>query len=471
MNNHIEYYNLKKFINRKAIEIYIIVLGSLVLIYLLISLYFVNHFFLNTVINNVNVSLKSYQDGEELLKIYPTNYELLLIEREGTTEKLNGVDIKYKFNENNRLHIIHSAQQSFKWVFSLFKDRNYYVKDLYSFDRKILRDRIEYLRCLQGDKILPENVRFQYLEGSYQTIKEVKGNMINIDKLETAICQSLLKGEPKLDLDKKDCYDNPRYTLISSKTAQSKQLLNRYASTSVTYKFGDVSEVLDGNIINQWLTVDNNLDVEINVRFVRKYIQSLSKKYDTVGIKRNFKTSLGKVVVVNGGLYGFKINQDAEVLALIDHICQGENIEKEPVYTQRAFARGENEIGNTYVEINITRQYLWFYKEGKLLAQGAVVTGNPNKGNATVIGTNMLNYKQKGVSLTGPGYEVGVTYWMPFYGNIGIHDATWRHSFGGTIYKRSGSHGCVNAPKYLAKIIYENIKDGIPIISYEEPQK
>ena len=184
MNNHIEYYNLKKFINRKAIEIYIIVLGSLVLIYLLISLYFVNHFFLNTVINNVNVSLKSYQDGEELLKIYPTNYELLLIEREGTTEKLNGVDIKYKFNENNRLHIIHSAQQSFKWVFSLFKDRNYYVKDLYSFDRKILRDRIEYLRCLQGDKILPENVRFQYLEGSYQTIKEVKGNMINIDKFE-----------------------------------------------------------------------------------------------------------------------------------------------------------------------------------------------------------------------------------------------------------------------------------------------
>lgn len=80
----------------------------------------------------------------------------------------------------------------------------------------------------------------------------------------------------------------------------------------------------------------------------------------------------------------------------------------------------------------------------------------------------MLNYKDKGATLTGPGYEAGVTYWMPFFGNIGIHDATWRHSFGGQIYKRNGSHGCVNAPLYLAKTIFQNIEDGTPIICYEE---
>jgi lipoprotein-anchoring transpeptidase ErfK/SrfK len=61
-----------------------------------------------------------------------------------------------------------------------------------------------------------------------------------------------------------------------------------------------------------------------------------------------------------------------------------------------------------------------------------------------------------------------VTYWMPFYGNIGVHDASWRHSFGGEIYKRVGSHGCVNAPLYLAKIIFEQISEGTPFISYEE---
>jgi len=70
--------------------------------------------------------------------------------------------------------------------------------------------------------------------------------------------------------------------------------------------------------------------------------------------------------------------------------------------------------------------------------------------------------------LTGPGYAADVKYWMPFYGNIGVHDASWRRSFGGEIYKRNGTHGCVNAPVYLAKVIFEHIEEGVPIISYEE---
>jgi lipoprotein-anchoring transpeptidase ErfK/SrfK len=51
---------------------------------------------------------------------------------------------------------------------------------------------------------------------------------------------------------------------------------------------------------------------------------------------------------------------------------------------------------------------------------------------------------------------------------MGTHDASWRHSFGGDIYKRNGTHGCVNASLYLAKKVFENIEDGTPIICYEE---
>ena len=43
-----------------------------------------------------------------------------------------------------------------------------------------------------------------------------------------------------------------------------------------------------------------------------------------------------------------------------------------------------------------------------------------------------------------------------------------RYSFGGNIYKRNGTHGCVNTPFYLAKRIYDNIEEGTPIICYEE---
>ncbi|MEI3138955.1 MAG: L,D-transpeptidase [Lachnospiraceae bacterium] len=59
-----------------------------------------------------------------------------------------------------------------------------------------------------------------------------------------------------------------------------------------------------------------------------------------------------------------------------------------------------------------------------------------------------------------------MTYWMPFNGGIGLHDANWRSSFGGSIYQTNGSHGCVNLPRSAAKEIYERVYDGIPIICY-----
>lgn len=101
-----------------------------------------------------------------------------------------------------------------------------------------------------------------------------------------------------------------------------------------------------------------------------------------------------------------------------------------------------------------------------MLVSTDVVTGDLARGFATPSGIYPLNYKARNVSLTGQGYSSPVSYWLPFNGNIGIHDATWRNSFGGSIYKSSGSHGCVNTPFSKAKKIYENIEPGTPIILY-----
>ena len=55
---------------------------------------------------------------------------------------------------------------------------------------------------------------------------------------------------------------------------------------------------------------------------------------------------------------------------------------------------------------------------------------------------------------------------MPFYYNVGLHDAPWRNRFGGSIYKRSGSHGCVNLPPKVAETIFANIEKGTPVVCY-----
>ncbi|MBU3160089.1 L,D-transpeptidase/peptidoglycan binding protein [Clostridium frigoris] len=460
--------DIKKLFESKGTGNVIIFIFSILLIYLLISLYFSNHFFFNTVINGVDVSLKSHEDTADIIKSYVKDYKLMLVERNGKTEEIIGRDIKMEYNEKNSIDKVYSRKKCYIWIISLFKAQKYYVENLFVYNKDDLGSKIKGLNCLNTDIIEPQNVGFKYSVGYYKVIKEVYGNKIIKDKLYEDVEKSILKGGTKLDLNENLCYENPRYTLSSDITLETKNLLNKYVKAKITYNFGSEKVILDGNIINQWLSIDKNLEATISEIAVMKYVRELSKKYDTVGIARKFKTSMGQIVEVSGGLYGFQINRDAETEALLENIRRGNVFEKEPIYTNKALYRGGNEIGNTYVEVNITRQHLWFYKKGKLIAQGSVVTGNPNRGHSTVLGTYMLNYKQKGATLTGPGYEAPVTYWMPFFGNIGIHDASWRYSFGGEIYKRRGTHGCINAPIYLAKTIFDNIEEGTPIICYEE---
>jgi hypothetical protein len=459
---------LKKYFTREVAEKGIIFIAFIVLIYLLITLYFTKHFFFHTVINGVDVSLKSYRDAELVINNYIKGYELELIERNGETEVIKGSEIGFHYNSKNSISTVYQRQNKFHWISSLFKARNYYIKDLYVFHKDKLNNKLNKLNCLNNRIIEPQNVTFKYSNGSFEAVKEEYGNKIIKDNLFGEVEKFILLGKQMLDLDRQHCYENPKYTLSSAKTMNTKNLLNKYISASITYQFGSHKEVVDKNILKNWLKVDNDLEVVISQTALKNYMKRLSYQYDTVGTTRSFKASTGKMVEVEGGLYGWKIDREAEKKALEENIRQGSVVEREPIYIQRALSREKNEIGDTYIEINITRQHLWLYKDGKLITEGPVVTGNPNRGFATVVGTYFLNYKQKDSTLTGPGYEAKVTYWMPFYGSMGLHDATWRSSFGGEIYKRRGSHGCVNAPLYLAKKVFENVDEGIPIIIYEE---
>lgn len=460
--------NLKEIFKNKITGNIIIIVTAIIFTYLLIAIFFTNHFFFNTEISGINLSLKSYEEAPDILKKSINDYKLQIIERDGKIEEILGKDIGLQYNEKNSISNVQDRQASLKWIVGLIKKQNYNIGDLVDYNNENLNNKIKELDCLNKDIIEPKNVGFKYLNGSYELIEEVYGNKVKEEKLYEAIENSILNGEVKIDLNEKFCYENPEYTVDSEKAMITKDILNKYISTKITYLFGDKSEVLDGSRINEWLSVDDNLEVIINEKSVKDYVLELSAKYNTVGIARNFKSSTGKMVEVKGGYYGWKINYVAETKMLLENIKLGAILEKEPIYTQKGLNRDEDDIGDTYVEINLTSQHLWFYKNGKLITQGDVVTGDPGKGYSTKLGTYMLNYKQKEATLRGPNYEAKVTYWMPFNGNIGIHDASWRYSFGGKIYKGNGTHGCVNSPSYLAKTIFENIDEGTPVICYEE---
>lgn len=453
---------------RKLLRNFYITIASVVLVYLTVAWYFTSHFFFNTTINGASVSLSSYDKAKEKMRTYTKNYQLEIIERDGRLEVISGQDIKLRLNEEVDFTELLKNQKALLWSLNLLQKKTHKINNLFVYSRNMLVERIQQLECLHNTIIEPRSVTFHYVNGSYHVEKEIEGNKIEPTRLNEAIRVCLSQGKKRLNLYDKDCYIVPLYTMDSQKTLETKNILNKYVSSLIIYNFGNKSEKLDGDTIHKWIHVDNNLDISISKTAIKNYAKDLSKKYDTVGITRRFKTSTGKDIDIVAGLYGWRINQEAESREIMSNVKAGIFIEREPIYIQRAISREGNEIGNTYVEINISKQYVWFYKDGKLIVGGPVVTGNPNRGNATVTGVHMLNYKQKDVTLRGAGYEAKVTYWMPFYGNIGMHDASWRNAFGGEIYKRNGSHGCVNAPLYVAKTVYKYIEEGIPVIVYEE---
>lgn len=463
---------INKFISRtikkKFIGGTIILISSLILIYILSSMYFINHFFFNTKVNGVNLSLKNYKDANEILKDEISKYNIEIIGRDKRNEIIKGEDIKIYYKEKDIGEEIKKYQNIFKWGLSLINKKDYYIEGIIDFDEEILLEKVSGLDIVNNNIIDPINVEFKYINGSYEINPEVYGNKINKNKFIKVLIDSIKSGRKTLDLDNELCYENPEYTMDCEIAIETNDLLNKYVKTKITYLFGENKEELNGDIISKWITINDDLSVTINEKYLKEYIARLSEKYNTVGIERDFKTSIGKSVKVKGGYYGWKINSIAEEKMLLENIKLGAVLEKEPIYTQKALYRDGDDIGNTYVEINITRQYLWFYKNGQLVTEGSIVSGDPRKGYSTALGTYMLNYKQKDAVLNGPGYEAKVTYWMPFNGNIGIHDASWRYSFGSNIYQNDGTHGCVNAPISLAKKIFDNIDSGTPFICYEE---
>ena len=162
-----------------------------------------------------------------------------------------------------------------------------------------------------------------------------------------------------------------------------------------------------------------------------------------------------------------------ETKQLIKLIKKGAVKTKKPSYLQKAASHSKKDWGKTYVEINLTAQHIWYYKNGELLVDSDFVSGSLIRGWGTPQGVYDITYIQRDVILgvnSNASYRTPVTYWMPFNGNIGLHDATWRNKFGGSIYKTNGSHGCVNLPYETARIIFENISAGVPVICYYDSE-
>lgn len=437
--------------------------------YLAGAFYYQNHFAKGTVIDQVDVSKMTVSDLESQID----DYTLKVIQRKADgsllEEEIQGSNIGLSYSSTEPFLQILKAQNN--WLWFLNQGQTHELENLITYDEDSLNAEIQALNGFDSDSVTaPEDAYITDYDpqNGFQMVDEIPGNRLNRQKTQKAVQTAVEELAAEINLDEAGCYDEPKITAENEELKDTLAKLQSYAETSVTYTFGSQKEVLDGSTISGWLDIDGN-QVTLNNDKVEEYVASLRKKYDTVFRPRTFKTSYGTEITIKNGDYGWWMDTEQETAELTEMIEQGKSGERTPVYKQTAASYDTPDYGDTYVEINLSAQHLFLYKDGQKILESDFVSGSVIRGYSTPGGIFGLTYKQRDATLTGETYRTPVSFWMPFNNNIGMHDATWRRDFGRDIYITNGSHGCINLPYAAAKEIYGYVEKGTPVICYYLP--
>ena len=452
------------------------VLAVICLIYVAISVYFMSHFFVNTKINGKNFSGKTASDVEKYLQTNIKDYKLTILENEGRQDVISGSEIGLEYRAGTETEKLLKDQNGFAWPKAFFTENSRKVSVNVSYNEESLNQRISQLSCLQTEQTPAENAKPEFDGNQYVIKPEVYGNGVDKERLTEQVKVHITEFQPQLDMVETKCYAKPKYVEDSKEVQEACDAMNKYVNASITYPMNE-PVVVDKALISQWLQVDGEMKVSLNTEAMKQWFTAFGDKYDTQGTTRTFTTPAGKSATVTGGTYGWSIDEDTELVNLQNSILNGEVVTREPAYYAggTAAAHSGQDWGNTYAEVDMSAQHMWYVQNGQVVLETDVVTGEPIPSKITPEGVYSLMWKQPNSVLVGdinpdtgePAYRTKVKYWMQVTSSgVGFHDAIWQTAFGGTLYQipGTGSHGCINMPLDQAGALFNMIEPGTPVI-------
>lgn len=444
-----------------------LIVGIILIIYLFQKNRYKDLFYEETIINGVDCSLLTVEQAEQFLHDKELRYTLEIELKNNEKVKIKGTQIQLELKElYGELNDLKKQQNR-----QLFFSGGEYTVSASSYSQEKLKKRLSKIKQLNPQYMKSES-KIKYDSSNKYFKREDECYYLDSEEVYNAISNAINNKKDSVSLN--GLYKAPEKDTVLDN-------LNKIAKKKVVYKFPDGKQyVLDIDILKTWLIQDEEgfykKDKKVWKEKIEEFVtQKLGPKVETVGMSRKFKpTGKDTNITVSGGNYGYLIDKEKEIKQLTKDLSSDKKVKREPIYQKKEVSSGKNNLGKSYVEIDLTRQKVWVYKDGKLEVETSCVTGCISKGHETPTGIFTLTYKQedrilRGAKLPNGGYEYQshVNYWMPFNGGIGLHDATWRSSFGGNIYMNSGSHGCINLPLYAARTIYGIINYQMPIIVYK----
>ena len=458
---------LKKSFNKILVGLIVI----LTVIYFAGTLYFEDRYLFNTYINEQDVSRKTEsQVSKELLG--DSSLFITIVGKDVHQETIYGDEIDYKLNISDNFYEILKSQNKYTWPLSLLLHKEYEVSASTEYDENLLKERLKKTNVVKNENAtFPEDAYIKQDNAGFRIMPEVEGTVVDFDKYFEGVKNALSEKQTGFNLQKEGVYLEPEITSTSPELLEELNRLKNATNFKVTYRTYKGSTTLTNKNFGDWIEVDENGLINfVDEEKISDLVDSIASDCNTVGDTIEFRTQNSGTITLKSQTYGWKVDK-AKAKEMIKNAIYGQETTTIDIPFSSEGTENDGKIGNTYIEVSITEQHMWFFKDGKLVVESPVVTGKPTADRETKIGLYTIVSRETERYLGTyevQGYSSFVHYWMPFNGGQGLHDATWRDDseFGGSTYKTNGSHGCVNLPLDVAKTIYENSHTGYPVIVY-----
>lgn len=464
---------MKRLLKHMALVLGIVTV-SLMATYVGLAMYYHNAFTYGTWINGIYCTGRSIQEvNDELAKDF-TYGGVTVEDKDGNSYVISAEDISYQFDFKKALEIYQSRQNPWMWIDSLMGGRKVELAPVVSYDRKAFETCFAALPFCQDKRADRErSVEIVRTPQGYELVNE-RTNVLFVEQARGAVLSAIEASKSEVSLSDEGCYHDLALTAQMQETLDIWEKLEYFQDCGIVYRMGEEEIPVDASVVCDWIALNDNgcflFDesggLQLKEHAIEDFVENLAAKYDTVGASRQFLSTRGDVVTVEGGLYGNKIDKEAETAYLTEAFYSKKREVHEPVYTQEAWKKGSEDIGSTYIEVDMGEQKMYYYVDGVLMIDTPIVTGNTSRRMGTPSGVNFVYAKQKNRILRGANYASHVDFWMPVKGNIGIHDAAWRGKFGGTIYQTNGSHGCINTPRAAMEQLFDMAEVGTPVVMF-----
>ena len=430
--------------------------------------YYSHHLQHNTYVNDRHLGEMTVEEAENTFTQDFASHKIAVTEKE-RTEVVDPQKVGAVIDVGTQIQDLKDSQNPWLWFTNLFGDESQTIRLDVTYDEEALKETVASMECFKKENVQPPvDAYIKTGDKEFEIVPEVLGNTVKKKALTKQIGEAFSTCSTKLNLEEADLYKLPKVYSTDEGINKAKETANKYTHGVITYDFSYTTETLDYDTLKDWIKITDDFKVSIKSDKVSDYVLGLCKKYNTMGSSRDFTTANGEEIHVYDGDYGWKIATEDEIEHLKKNLKKDKDVKREPEYEYRGMCRNSerDDIGNSYVEVSIPYQEVWLFVDGQCILDTSCVTGKPVDGRRTYTGVYSITYKARNATLVGENYSSPVSYWMPFDGNRGLHDASWRNSFGGSIYKSDGSHGCVNLPSYAAATLFKYVDEGFPVVIY-----